>query len=275
MDDASVLTAYLTGEVDDPVLDALTARESLLAPMGGGGDGSEPDDSLPWKLEVPPPIAVDLRRVQSALPAADQAVSQALAAFAGSGPVILLSHCMTALARPGEKPPPVWGMGYTVELLGIDDAATLSVAPDTAAEKVASASGHLDVGLDATGHLSVGKMLLGAVIPALTALPLPIPDIQFKASAGTEFAISFSLNVQALRVQAARSGSGGADWNLYHRGKDLARTQVLVQTIVLPRSVDRLRVRVETWIRRKTPLNVNRKANQWTPPPVEHDIPVR
>lgn len=275
MDDPGVLTAYLTGEVDDPVLDALTARESLLAPMGGGGESGEPDDSLPWKLEVPPPIAVDLRRVQFALPEADQAIAQALAAFAGSGPVVLLSHCMTALARPGEKPPPVWGMGYTASLLGIDDAATLSVAPDTEAEKVAAASGHLDVGLSAAGHFSVGKAILGAVIPALTALPLPIPDIQFRASAGTEFAISFSLNVQALRVQAARTGSGGAGWNLYRRGKDLARTQVLVQTIALPQDVDRLRVRVETWIRRKTPLNVNRQANQWTPPPVEHDIPVR
>jgi hypothetical protein len=275
MDDPGVLTAYLTGEVDDPVLDALTARESLLAPMGGGGNGGEADESLPWKLEVPPPIAVDLRRIQSALPTADQATAQALAAFAGSGPVILLSHCMTAMGRPGEKPPPVWGMGYTAELLGIDDAATLSVAPDTAAEKIATASGHLDVGLDTAGHLSVGKAVLGAVLPVLTTLPLPIPDIQFKASADTEFAIRFHLDVQALRVQAVRTGSGGAGWNLYHRGKELARSQVLVQTVALPRSVDRLRVRVETWIRRKTPLNVSRKASQWTPPLVEHDIPVR
>ncbi len=274
MDDPTVLTACLTGEVDDPVLDALAARESLLAPMGGRGDGNEPDDSLPWKLEVPPPIAVDLRRVQSALPAADPATATALAAFAGSGPVILLSHCMTALARPGEKPPPVWGMGYGVELLGIDDAATVSLAPDTEAEKVASATGHLDVGLDTTGHFGIGKVL-GAVVPLLTALPLPIPDIQFKASAGTQFAISFSLELRALRVQAARTGSGGADWNLYHRGKDLARSQVLVQTVILPRDTDRLRVRVQTWIRRKSLLNVNRMVNQWTPPAVEHDIPVR
>jgi hypothetical protein len=274
MDDPAVLTASLTGEVDDPVLDALTARESLLAPMGGRDGGGEPDDALPWKLEVPPPIAVDLRRVQSALPTADQALAKALAAFAGSGPVVLLSHCMTALARPGEKPPPVWGMGYAVELLGIDDAATLSLAPDTEAEKVASASGHLNVSLDTTGHFGVGKVL-GAVVPVLTALPLPVPDIQFKASAETQFAISFDLELRALRVQAARTGSGGADWNLYHRGKDLAHSQVLVQTVVLPRGMDRLRVRVQTWIRRKTLLNVNRMVNQWTPPPVEHDIPVR
>lgn len=274
MDDSNVLTAYVTGEVDDPYLDALTARESLLAPLGGRFDTSQPDDSLPWKLEVPPPIAVDLRRVQSALPTADQGVAQALAAFAGLGPVVLLSHCMTAMAQPGEKPPPVWGMGYTVRLLGVDDAATLSVAPDTADEKLASASGHLDVGLDSTGHFGVGKVL-GAIVPLLSALPLPIPDIQFKASAGTQFAINFSLDLRALRVQAARTDSGGADWNLYLRGKDLARTQVLVQTVVLPRGMDRLRVRVETWIRRKTLLNMNRKANQWAPPPVEHDIPVR
>jgi hypothetical protein len=274
MDDPSVLTASLTGEVDDPVLDALAARESLLAPMGGRGDGGEPDDTLPWKLEVPPPIAVDLRQVQSALPEADQGITKALAGFAGAGPVVLLSHCMTALARPGEKPPPVWGMGYSVEVLGVDDAATLSLAPDTAAEQVASATGQLEVGLDTTGHFGVGKVL-GAVVPLLTALPLPIPDIQFKVSEKAQFAISFSLDLRALRVQAARTGSGGADWNLYHRGKDLASSQVLLHTVVLPRDMDRLRVRVQTWIRRKTLLNVNRMVSQWTPPPVEHDIPVR
>src|SRR5882672_8375340 len=114
MDDLDVMTAYSTGEVDDAVLDALTARESLLAPMGGGDDVGAADDNLPWKFKVPPPVAVDLSRIGSVLPEADQAVARALAAFAGSGPVVLLIHRMTALARPGEKPPPVWGMGYAV-----------------------------------------------------------------------------------------------------------------------------------------------------------------
>lgn len=274
MDDLDVMTAYSTGEVDDAVLDALTARESLLAPMGGGDDIGEPDDNLPWKFKVPPPVAVDLRRIGSVLPEADQAVAHALTAFAGSGPVVLLIHRMTALARPGEKPPPVWGMGYAVKLLGVKDAATLSVAPDTAAEKFASASGNLDVGLNAAGHFGVGKAL-GAIAPVLTALPLPIPDIQFKASAGTEFVINFSLDLSVLRVQVAPDDYGGAEWVLYGRGKNLARTQVLVHTVALPRATGRLRVQVETWIRRKSLLSINKRANQWAPPPAEYSILVR
>ena len=165
-------------------------------------------------------------------------------------------------------------MGYAVKLLGVNDAATLSVAPDTAAEKFASASGNLDVGLNAAGHFGVGKVL-GAIAPVLTALPLPIPDIQFKASAGTEFVINFSLDLSVLRVQVAPDDYGGAEWVLYGRGKNLARTQVLVHTVALPRVTRRLRVQVETWIRRKSPLSINKRANQWAPPPVEHSILVR
>jgi hypothetical protein len=271
MTDPDILTAYLAGEVDDPVLDELDARESY-PPVTYRGIDIAPDDTLPWKLEVPPPIAVDLSRAAAAMPAA----AQAAGALAESGRVILFSHSMTALARPGEKPPPVWGMGYAVTILDVDDAATLSVAPDTASERLASASGHLDIGLDASGRLSVATTALASAVPALAALTaLPIPDLHVRAAAGAELAASFRLDLTALRVQAASTASGGADWNLYHRGRDLARTQMLVHTVALPWAPARLRVRVQTWIRRKTPFGISGKATQWAPPAAEHDIPVR
>ena len=111
------------------------------------------------------------------------------------------------------------------------------------------------------------------ILAALTALP--IPDLHVRAAAGAELAASFRLDLTALRVQAASTASGGADWNLYHRGRDLARTQMLVHTVALPWAPARLRVRVQTWIRRKTPFGISGKATQWAPPAAEHDIPVR
>jgi hypothetical protein len=296
MEDTSVVTASLSGEVDDPLLDALAARASLFAPMGGDEDDEEVDVRLPWQFAVPRPIALDVRTIyaaattgqststrESGSPGPAEAPPAASTAPVASTPppvlpgsVILLRHSMTALARPGEKPPPVWGMGYTFRLLGVDDAATVSLVPDTTAETVASATGHVDVGIDARGHLDLGKLLDDAAAGAIiAALPIQIPELQLQASTGAQLSVGFRLDLQALQVQAAPLDAGGAQWNLYRRGRDLTRTQILVHTVAIPDRVETLRVRVETWVRRKTLFGRNSASNQWSPPSAEYEIPVR
>jgi hypothetical protein len=41
---------------------------------------------------------------------------------------------------------------------------------------------------------------------------------------------------------------GGARWNLYRRGKRIDVTQSLVHTLIVPKGVTGLRLRVTTWI---------------------------
>ena len=269
-----MVTARYVGEVDDSVLEALDAREALFDPMGGspeGGDANAVDTSLPWELEVPPPVAVDLRPIYATVPPS----LPGAAAAAEPALVVLLRHALTAFARPGEKPPRVWGMGYTVRLVGVDDAATLSLAPDSAADAVASASGHVDVGLGAGGRLGLTKLLSGALAPALAALPvLPIPDVTLKASADTQFTAGFRLDIRALQIQAGPVGAGGAQWNLYRHRRDFTRTQALFHTVTLPPGTSRLTVRVETWIRQKT-QPWGHEVSQWCQPETEYDIPIR
>ena len=270
MTGSQVVDAHYAGEVDDPALADLEAREALFDPMGDSPaftDGvSDPADTpLPWQVEVPPPIAVDLRSVQAAL-SPDQVSAERATA------VVLLRHAVTAFGRPGEKPPPVWGIGYQVRLVGVDDAATLSWTPDTAAETLATASGHVDIGLDGNGHLGLHP---GALGPALGVLAgLPIPDLMFKASTDVRFIAGFRLDVKALQIQAGPLGAGGARWNLYRRRKDLTRTQTLFHTVELPPGTDRLTVRLETWIRRRTRRSAA-TFGHFTLPPAEHDIPIR
>lgn len=135
MDDAGLVTAYFTGHIDGPVLDALAARESFVASVGGEEDDSEPAVSFPGGPRLPPSVAVDPCRINSAWPAAGQPTSDAPAAARLD--CSLRHYSMTAFARPGGKQS-ILGTGLAVRPPGIDETDTRSLAPGAT---VARASG--------------------------------------------------------------------------------------------------------------------------------------
>jgi hypothetical protein len=138
MDDAGLVTAYFTGQIDGPVLDALAARESFVASVGGEEDDSEPAVSFPGGPRSPRSAAVDPCRINSAWPAAGQPTSDAPDAPAAAGLDCSLRHySITAFARPGGKQS-ILGTGSAVRPPGIDEAGTRSLAPGAT---VACASG--------------------------------------------------------------------------------------------------------------------------------------
>jgi hypothetical protein len=271
-----VATGYFTEEIDDPVLDQLAAQQALFATMGGDDEEDKrPGPEIPWKVEVPPPIAIDLRKMYSAAPESGRDLVDALSQ---SGPVVLIHHAITAFGLPGEKPPPIGMMGYKFVVLDVPDAATCSWAPDTASVAAAGATGHIDVGVGVGGKLGVMKTVAAAFAPAVAALlkTLSLPDLDLKASGDVDFMLGFSLALRALKVEAGpTSVGGGVLWQLYHRGEDLIGTQTLVHTVALPAEVERLKVRIETWVRRRPSLRAGFRSLQFTPAPEEHEIPIR
>jgi len=269
-----VATGYFTEEVDDPVLDELAAQQAVFATMGGEeGDGGGSD--LPWEVEVPPPVAVDLSKVYAAAPESGRWLTDALSL---SGPVVLVRHAITAFGHPGERPPPIGRIDYKFTPLAAPDAVTCSWAPDTASVTVARATGELKVGIGAGGKFGVVKTLAGALWPAAAAVmqSLPIPDLEVHASGENDFVVALNLALRALKVEAGgTSVGGGVWWQLYRKGEDLIGTQTLLHTMTVPPGMDRLQVRIEPTVVRRRSLLRGSKAQKFTADPIEHDIPIR
>ncbi len=215
---------------------ARAERAALPAP-------GSPED-CPFDLEVPPPYAVDLRHLCSLTGAK---VPPEVDAKLGPNVPILICHRMTPFARPGERPPGIWGMGYTAKLGRLPAATTVDLAPSSKLVSLASAEAKLDVGVGAGGEIGLPDRVLeaaGAAVPGWQ-----VSEAKLSVSADARFAFVLSLDLSALEIQAGPVGAGGARWNLYRRAKRIDVTQTLAHTVVVPPGTAALRLAVTTWIR--------------------------
>jgi hypothetical protein len=261
------LTAEPVGPIDDPVLDALDgearAAAALFSPMGDAA-AIDDDPDQPYDLQLMKPFAVDLERLCEL---AGSPVPPLVGAALGARRAVLLCHAMTAFAPPGERPGGVWGMGYEVGLVGVDDASTISLSPDSEVEQLGAAHATVDLGLSAGGKLS----LPAAAISGLP-LPLTVPGIELRASTDDRFSVSIGYALSVVQVQAGPIGAGGARWNLYRHGRDLRLSQSLLQTVMIPDSLKSLDVSIRTWIRKRSLLGGARRSCQWTAQPVQYRL---
>lgn len=143
-----VVSAQPAGEVDDPVLDALSdAAETdaeLFRPMGEA-EPQQPEQGL----DRP----VDLRFSWTAVSLRSPRPGRERSAGAAELIPVLIVSTVTPFAQEGRRPPPVWGLGYEAQLAGAGQAQTISIFPDS--ETVTKASmGPLRVGLGASGKIS-------------------------------------------------------------------------------------------------------------------------
>ncbi len=263
MTESIQLVAEPAGVVEDPVLDALSdeaqAEAELFAPMGA--EAEEPRDENPnrtYSLVLAPPLAIDLRRALEQL--AGHPVPALNEAFVGLPTSVLLCHTMTPFAVPGERPVPIWAMGYQVELLGVDKARTISVVPAS------------DVATSASVSVSAGMRLeAGAELDPLGALkavmPIPLPDAHLKASTDGQIRLEIpDFKVQAVRVIAGPVGAGGATWQLYRHREVLNVSQVLLHVLALPAQVDQLTMRMSAWVSRRGWFGMKRENRIWRTP---------
>jgi hypothetical protein len=248
VEDLTRLSAESSTVVEDAVLDRLgaasDAEDSLFDTMGAAptsAPGAAEDQ--PIDLELRKPMAVDLEELCQL---AQKPIPPVAAAALGPNRGLLLCHAMTAFAPPGERPSSIWGMGYEVILPDVGDASTISLAPDSKFESVARASAQVSLGLSAGGKI-------GIPIGAVTGLPIPltIPGINLEASTDDSFSVILKCDMRFVTVQAGPVGAGGARWNLYRHGQDLRSAQLLFQTVLVPRDVDELVVKLETWVRKR------------------------
>ena len=244
-----VVSAQPAGEVDDPVLDALSdAAETdaeLFRPMGEA-EPQQPEQGL----DRP----VDLRFSWTAVSLRSPRPGQDRSAGAAELIPVLIVSTVTPFAQEGRRPPPVWGLGYEAQLAGAGQAQTISIFPDS--ETVTKASmGPLRVGLGASGKISFPCAPLAAAMPLVTLLPGLTVEASASADAGFQVAgVTFS----AVKIIAGPFGNGGAKWQLYRAGEEMAQSQQLFQVVLAPAGDDQLHIRAEatvtcrTWYHRKS-----------------------
>ena len=227
-------------EIDD---DTLTQMAAGLP----ADDGLEPErgdsNDAPFNVGLPAPRAIDLRKLWKL---AGKTPDPTIAAALGARIPILLSHGVTALPRPGRKPARVWGLGYKVEMFDVA-ADTVDVQPATELLDVAKVGTEVTLAIGLDGSLEVPKQALQAlnVVPGVSLT-------EAKVSAGLKedanLAISFTLSVPKV-ISGPGDGHGGAEWNLYAQDKRLEGHQALLQTVLVPKGVTRLRLGITGWAR--------------------------
>ncbi len=276
--------------VSDPRLDRLHRVVSRLAltrvleiPAGGSpgalsGKGPQAADeeaprptpeSCPFDLEVPPPYAVDLRRLCDLT---RTKVPPEVEAKLGPNTPVLLYHRMTPFARPGEKAPRVWGMGYTVRLKGLPAAATIDLVPNNRLATLAAASTELSVGLGAGGDIGLPAIAGQAIGAAVPGWSVKEAKLSVSADARSAFVLSLDFDVSLLEVQAGPVGAGGARWNLYRHGQRLDVTQSLAHTVAVPKGTPSLKLAVTVWVRESGFLGG--PARQWSFAPQRFEVPL-
>lgn len=229
-------------DVDDDVLTSMN-RDLPSAALGDEDeDRGDPKDA-PFNLGMPAPRAIDLRKLWKL---AGKEPDPMITAALGARIPVLLSHGVTALPRPGRKPARVWGLGYKVELFDVA-ANTVDVQPGTDLLEIATvgAEATVDVGLD--GSLEVPEVARAA-LDALPGVSLTAARVGAGIKENAKLSISFTVSVPRI-ISGLGDGHGGAEWNLYAQDKRLEGHQALLQTVLLPKGVKRLRIGVTGWAR--------------------------
>jgi len=268
------LSAGNATEIRDDLLvsldEAVKARAALESPMGAGtaleAEPEELDPNERYDLEITKPRAVDLRKLWAL--AGKPAPADIQAALGPSVP-ILLYHGLTPFPRPGQSPGGVWGIGYQVQLADPDDAATVSLVPETEMTKVASIDQSVEIGLALGGEMAVPDSALEVV----TAVPgITLHGVKVGATTDQRFALSIHLDLSLVKVLSGPVGAGGARWHLYRQEDRLDRFQPLLQTLLIPKGIDRLIMTITTWVRRRGLFFGLLGSRQWSPQPLSLEV---
>jgi hypothetical protein len=242
------------------------AEAALTGVMGGGGDVEEhADDDAPYDLEVMYPRAASVRELCRR---AGKEVAPEVGAALGPREPLLIWHGVTAFAKQGQRPPHVWGMGYTVRLDGVS-AATVAVAPASFVRTVATMGQELQLGIGVGGEIEVPPV---ALAPAGAVPGVSFTGARLEATTDTRLVLSLRADFAVLDVQAGPVGAGGARWNLYRTGARLDRFQPLVQTLLVEPGIRALPMSVTTWVRRRRSLRGLGGTRHWDYQPQAYEV---
>lgn len=231
--------------VDDEVLTEMMGEVDWAA--GAGADDEDAlrgdDKDAPFNIAMPAPRAIDLRRLWKL---AGKEPDPMITASLGAHIPVLLSHGVTAMPRPGRKPARVWGLGYKVEMYDVA-ANTVDVQPSTELLEIAKvgADATIEIGLDGSLQVSDGA---AQAISAIPGVDLTAAKVGASLNETAKLAINFTVSVPKV-ISGLGDGHGGAEWNLYAQDKRLEGYQALLQTVLLPKGVKRLRLGVTGWAR--------------------------
>ncbi|WP_437995674.1 hypothetical protein WMF26_31140 [Sorangium sp. So ce185] len=247
---------------EDPVLEqAVRVREELdaLLPIGqerGGGD----DWDAPLDLRVARPLAVVLDTFSPA--------GQVLPAFKDRKTVLII-HVVTPFARDGHSPDGVWGLGYEFVMKGVD-ASTVAVLPNDEVLQIARVGQELDIELGVGGEVTTKGMATDRSDQA----SLSLHGARLRASTTGQLHLSLRLSITLRKVLGAPVGIGGAQWKMYRQDEPMDRPHTLLQTVLLPKGVDRISCVIKTWVRRAGVLGTTWRAKFWPYQDLEYSVPI-
>lgn len=255
-----IVPAQPGGEVSDPVLDALTeaaeADAELFRTMG---------DAAPELPEQDPGRPVDLRFDWAALTLRKPARGPRRTAELIP---VLIASTITPFAQEGRRPPPIWGIGYEAQLEGVEKAQTVSVFPDS--ETVTKASmDKLTFSIGANGKISFPSAPLSAAMPLTTLLPGLTVEASASADAGFQVA---GVKFMAVKVIAGPVVGGGAKWQFYREGQELAQSQHLFHVVLIPPGNGQLRIRAQATVTCRTWYGKKSAPLLWRAEPVVQTI---
>jgi hypothetical protein len=258
-----IVSAQPAGEVSDPVLDALTdaaeADAELFRTMG---------DAAPELPEQNLNRPVDLRFNWAALTLRKPARGHRCPAETAELIPVLIASTITPFAQDGRRPPPIWGVGYEAQLADVEQAQTISVFPDS--ETVTKASmDKLTFRVGANGKISFPSAALSAAMPVTTLLPGLTVEASASADAGFQVA---GVKFLAVKVIAGPVASGGAKWQFYREGQELAQAQHLFHVVLIPPGNGQLRIQAQATVTCRTWYGKKSAPMLWRAEPVVQTI---
>ena len=255
-------------EIDDKDLVKLDAEERAKEEVRRGGpvEIEDLDPDQPYSMEIVKPRAVDLRKLYKL---AKKPIPADIEATLGPKIPVLIYHGFTPFHKPGVRPKAVWGMGYEVSLRGLTDVNTVSVEPEDELTEKGEFKGKVDVGLAVGGKMQVKPDAL----KTLDKLPgFDLHKAEVNVTTDNNFSLAINLKFSALKIQSGAVGSGGAKWNIYRQEERIDVFQPLLQTILVPEGTKRLKMVVQTWIRRRGRFFGLLKGRAWMWDPLEYSV---
>jgi hypothetical protein len=259
--DQQRLTATGPAEnVDDPTIEALAAElEPDEDEERGGGEAA----AAPFDLGIPRPRAIDLRKLWKL---SGQTPDKAILAALGPNRPILLAHAVTAFPVGAGRPPRVWGIRYRSSVFGVD-ADTVDLQPNTELLDIVQVDSQAELGLSLGGKLSV----LGAATGGLSALPgVDLNGASVSADTDQKATLRIRFTMSVPKVIAGPDAAGGAGWQLYAQDRRLEGHQALLQTLLVPKGADRLRIEVVSSVAAAGWFG----PRQWTFETASFDVPL-
>jgi len=236
--------------------------------MGSDLRGSEATDDpadCPFELALGEPIALSAARVWKA---SGQDAPPEFRGLPDNRALTLLVHRITPFPRPGYAAARVWGLGLKVDVLD-DSTNTIDFAPKSEFEEQADAEANVRLSLRASGDFAVEPEGF-EVVRAATGIG--VQDLGLSGAANIGFRLGVKVSVSSLRVQAGPVGRG-VRWDLIRDDSRLTASVELLQTLAVPKGLERLPLRLTAWVRRRRFFG-RPDARIWATEPIEKLIRV-